>query len=242
MRARYTLPDMLRGVAVISMVLYHTAWDLVYIFGVRWPWFGSAGADIWQASIAWTFILLSGFCWALGRHRLRRALLVLACAAAISAVTLILMPQNAIRFGILSLLGTGMLVTIPLDKVFRRVSPYVGLVVCGLLFVLTRHVSAGYLGCGEWTLALPQQWYANDLTAYLGLRYAGFFSTDYVPLLPWLFLYWVGCFAYLICVRWDMMRYLSSFACPPLEWIGRRALLIYMLHQPLIYGALTLVF
>ena len=35
-RPRYELPDSLRGLTLLSMVLYHGAWDLVYLFGVRW--------------------------------------------------------------------------------------------------------------------------------------------------------------------------------------------------------------
>ena len=56
---RQTL-DAVRGCALASMILYHAAWDLVYIFGVSWPWYRGMGAYVWQQSICWTFILLSG--------------------------------------------------------------------------------------------------------------------------------------------------------------------------------------
>ena len=38
-------------------------------------------------------------------------------------------------------------------------------------------------------LALPQALYASYTTAYLGFMPKSFFSTDYFPLLPWLFLF-----------------------------------------------------
>ena len=37
---RCALLDELRGLDLISMMLYHGMWDLVYLFGVRAPWYG----------------------------------------------------------------------------------------------------------------------------------------------------------------------------------------------------------
>ena len=70
-KVRYAGLDTLRGVTLVSMMAYHACWDLVYIFGMDWDWYGSFGAYLWQQSICWTFILLSGYCVQLGRHRLR---------------------------------------------------------------------------------------------------------------------------------------------------------------------------
>ena len=63
---RCALLDELRGLDLISMMLYHGMWDLVYLFGVRAPWYGSWQGELWQQSICWVFILLSGFCLPLG--------------------------------------------------------------------------------------------------------------------------------------------------------------------------------
>ena len=41
---RYALPDALRGLTLISMIVYHGCWDMVYILGVDWPWYQSTGA------------------------------------------------------------------------------------------------------------------------------------------------------------------------------------------------------
>ena len=57
--------------------------------------------------------LLSGYCWSLGRRHLRRGLTVFAAGALVSAVTLIAMPENAVRFGVLTLLGSASLLLIP---------------------------------------------------------------------------------------------------------------------------------
>lgn len=240
---RYTLLDSIRGGTIIAMIVYHALWDLVHIFDVSIPFFVSNGASIWQQSIRWTFLLLSGFCWPLSRNHFKRSLVVLGASILISGVTLIVMPDSVILFGVLSLIGTGMLVTIPLDKFFRKLSPYLGLLVSIALFVLTRHVRRGTIGIGDFVIArLPDSLFANYFTAYLGFPHDEFFSTDYVPVIPWLFLFWVGYFLYRIFERRKWLGHLSPFHIEPLEWVGRHSLVIYLLHQPIVYALLYVFF
>ena len=85
--SRYALLDELRGLDLISMMLYHGMWDAVYLFGVVVPWYSAGQGRLWQQSICWVFILLSGFCFSLGHHGLRRGLTVLAASAAVTVVT-----------------------------------------------------------------------------------------------------------------------------------------------------------
>ena len=72
-KTRYALPDTLRGLTLLSMIAYHGCWDMVYIWGADWPWYHSTGAYLWQQSICWTFILLSGYSFSLGRRHWRRS-------------------------------------------------------------------------------------------------------------------------------------------------------------------------
>lgn len=235
---RYTVIDILRGIAILNMVAYHALWDVVYVHDIRLDWFRSDGATAWQLSIRWAFILLSGFCWSMGRRKLKRGLLVLGCSALITGVTVVMMPGNAIWFGVLTLLGAAMLLTIPLERLFQKGSPYIGLVACCLLFLLTENVELGRVG--GWSL--PEWLYANHLTAFFGFPHRGFSSTDYVPLLPWLFAFWMGYFFYRIFRKEGLLRHLSAVTCPPLEWLGRHSLILYMVHQPVVYGVLYLIF
>ena len=71
---RCALLDELRGLDLISMMLYHGMWDLVYLFGVRAPWYGSWQGELWQQSICWVFILLL---WLWVFMRVIRSLLLL---------------------------------------------------------------------------------------------------------------------------------------------------------------------
>lgn len=228
-RPRWAGLDTLRGVTLISMIAYHACWDLVYMFGLDWPWYHTTGAYIWQQSICWTFILLSGFCWPLGRRPVRRGLMAFGGGLLVSAVTMVMMPEDGIFFGVLTLL------TVPLDPLLRRVPARVGLAGSFLLFLLLRDVNAGYLGFeGVRILALPGWLYRSLFTACLGFPPAGFHSSDYFSLFPWIFLFLTGYFLHRL-----RREEPASLRLPVVSAMGRHSLVVYLLHQPLVYGALA---
>ena len=242
-KKRYNLLDNVRGITLISMIVYHGMWDLVYMFGVDIGWYDSIVGYVWQQSICWTFILLSGFCWSLGRRKLRRGLEVFGLSVVISLVTVLFMPDNLILFGVLSAIGTAMLLMIPLEKVFCKINPYLGLVICFGLFVLTRNVNMGTLGFEGWSFGLlPQGWYRNLFTAYLGFPPRDFYSCDYFSVFPWIFLYQTGYFLYRFFEKKDLLKHLAGKKLPVFSWLGRHSLIVYALHQPLIYGILWMLY
>ena len=124
--ARYRLLDELRGLDLISMMLYHGMWDVVFLFGVAQKWYTGRPGFVWQQSICWVFILLSGFCLPLGHHPFRRGAVVFGAGALVTAVTLLFLPEDVVWFGVLTLLGSSMLLTAALDPLLRRVPPAVG--------------------------------------------------------------------------------------------------------------------
>ena len=238
---RYALLDELRGLDLVSMMLYHACWDLAFLFGVEMKWYAATPGHLWQRSICLVFILLSGFCVPLGHHTLRRGATVFGAGVLITAVTLLFMPEDRVVFGVLTLLGSAMLLTGLLEPLLKKVPPAAGLVVAAVLFALCYSVSSGWVGVGSWKLLLPQGLYANYLTAFFGFYPEGFFSTDYFPLLPWLFLFWAGYFLH-FCMGRARMEPLRRSVCAPLGWLGRHSLVIYLLHQPVIFGVLWVIF
>lgn len=109
--ARYRLLDELRGLDLISMMLYHGMWDVVFLFGVAQKWYTGRPGFVWQQSICWVFLLLSGFCLPLGHHPFRRGAVVFGAGALVTAVTLLFLPEDVVWFGVLTLLGSSMLLT-----------------------------------------------------------------------------------------------------------------------------------
>ena len=238
---RYALLDELRGLDLVSMMLYHACWDLAFLFGVEMKWYAATPGHLWQQSICLVFILLSGFCVPLGHHTLRRGATVFGAGVLVTAVTLLFMPEERVIFGVLTFLGAAMLLTGILEPLLQKVPPAAGLVVSAVLFALCYSVSSGWVGVGSWKLLLPQGLYANYLTAFFGFYPEGFFSTDYFPLLPWLFLFWAGYFLH-FCMGRARMEPLRRSVCAPLGWLGRHSLVIYLLHQPVIFGVLWVIF
>ena len=93
---RYALLDELRGLDLLSMIGYHACWDLIFLFGMSAAWYTGWQGHLWQQSICWVFILLSGFCLPLGHRPLRRGLIVSGAGVLVTAVTLLFMPEDQI--------------------------------------------------------------------------------------------------------------------------------------------------
>lgn len=244
-RRRYIGLDRLRGCILISMILYHGTWDVVYIFGAEWTWFQSRFAHVWQQSICWSFILLSGFCWSLGKRHWKRGGIIFFAGIVITLATRWFMPESIIICGVLTFLGSAMLLMIPLERGLRYCNPVAGMLCSFTLFILTRNVNSGFLGFEQWNwVKLPEKWYANWFTTYLGFMEKGFFSSDYFSLLPWIFLFMTGYFLYRVLYvhnglsrfDWKSYRWLAW-----LDWMGKHSLIVYMLHQPVVYGLLMLL-
>lgn len=244
-RPRYASLDALRGITLLSMILYHLTWDLVYIAGADFGWFETRLGYVWQQSICWTFILLSGFCWPLGRKKAKRAAVVFTAGAVVSLVTMLFTYEQRIMFGILTFLGTAMFLMIGLDKLCKKISPCAGLIISVISFLATKEVNRGYLGIGRirW-LELPPEWYENGLfTTFLGFPERGFFSTDYFSVFPWIFLFTAGYFLYGTVEKAGILNEElgGKLKRTPFAALGKHSLLIYMLHQPVLYLAVILL-
>lgn len=240
---RYERLDDIRGITLCSMILFHTVWDLVYIFGVEWRWFYTDAAYLWQQSICWSFILLSGFCWSLGRKKLRRGLIVFGAGMMISFVTMVFTPAQQILFGVLTFLGAAALLLIVLEKYLKKIKPQWGIPVCGVLFLLLHGINDGYLGIRNYLklVSLPEELYQmGQIGNFIGFTEKSFFSADYFALLPWIFLYLTGYFLYELMLQRGKLEKLAEQKSRGrfFNLIGKKSLMIYMLHQPVVYGIL----
>ena len=74
----------------------------------------------------------------------------------------------------------------------------------------------------------------------LGLHPLIFASADYYPLLPWIFLFLAGYWLGEAFLQRRAPEFCYREHLPALGWIGRHALIIYLAHQPVVYGVLWL--
>ncbi|WMJ84618.1 heparan-alpha-glucosaminide N-acetyltransferase [Oscillospiraceae bacterium LTW-04] len=240
--ARYALLDALRGFSLLSMIAYHATYDLVAIYGVRLPWYFDTPGYLWQQSICWGFILLSGISWHFGRSPLKKGLVISTCGLLITLTTAIFMPSQLIIMGILSFIGAATLLMIPVSRLTKNVDPRLAAAISAVLFFLFRNVSRGSLGFERLILMqIPERLYTLPGGFVLGFPPAGFYSSDYFALIPWFFLFSFGHFLWRFIKPNSSVQAALRFDLPPLSILGRKSLIIYLLHQPLIMLVLMLV-
>lgn len=235
-KARYYLIDGIRGLAIVNMVIFHSMYDVCIVFGRNPGWYNRMETHIWQQFICWTFILVSGFVWPFGRSKnLRRGLIINALGLVISLATLIATPDQAVWFGILNFIGCAILLMFPLEKLSSKLPAGISLAICFLLFLLFRQVDQGYIGIsGLFRLPLHRAMYSLRLLAPLGFPDPGFRSSDYFPILPWMFLYLCGFQLNRLFMRQGPWQKLGRVKLPGLRYLGTKSIWVYMLHQPII--------
>lgn len=234
-RARSTLAridaiDALRGIAIVAMIAYHFAFDLRFFRLIQADfendpfWLGA------RASIVTSFLLLVGVSLVLAarpviawRKYARRIGVIAACAALASAGSAIVYPQTFIYFGILHCIALSSVLALPF---------------------IARPVPAAFAGAAIVTAGLAASHPAFDPRP---LSWIGFTTTkpptqDYVPLFPWFGVVLLGIAAghALRIARFADVLENTRFPTP-LPLLGRHSLLVYMVHQPLLMGALWFV-
>ena len=212
-KTRIAFFDMLRGLAIINMVAYHGIYDWVYLFDGSAPWFETHSAYLWEQAICWTFILLAGAVCEYSR--------------------------NLAKHGGLHLLGISMLVTVCLPALIKRMPSFLSAAVCFLLFLFLKGIPRGFVGIGDIPLwYLPDFLYQFSWGFVIGFPKEGFWSSDYFPVIPWMFLFGTGMFLWRgLRPRWEK-QLLRLPKISFLEKIGQHSLLIYMVHQPIIFALL----
>lgn len=239
---RYGLVDGVRGFAIVNMVVFHFLYDVFMVYGKNPLWYGLFAVHIWQQAICQTFIFISGFVWQWGMAgNLRRGLRFNLYGLMISLITLMVIPSETIWFGILNFMGCAVLLMFPLRKLVKNVPPVWGLGSCLLLFVLCKRIQYGYIGVGG-GIRVPVCLYSIKILTPFGFPFPGFRSSDYFPIIPWIFLYLCGYFFHGIFMGHDAWKAAARYKIPVLSVIGSRTIWIYLLHQPISMLICMLVF
>ena len=259
--------DVLRGISVISMVAFHACYDIVYLLDIRLGWFRSPLQDVWRASISWCFLLIAGIMCSYSRNNLKRALKYLFVAIIIWIATALIAIDTPISYGIIYCMGFSSLLAWALEKLFRKIRYACEIEPDGLVshpsndsksieltflaamlllaFLLTLEVPQGRLGLGSLGgpyITLPTGLYKTEVLNWLGFPGPSFASGDYYPPIPYSLLFLVGSALGLNMKLHGVPSILNKIRCVPLEWIGRHALEIYVVHQPIVLALLTLIF
>ena len=221
--------DALRGFALCLMFVYHFAFDLRFYHVIATDF---EHAPFWlgfRALIVTSFLLLVGVGLVLAdrsgatpSHFWKRVGIIAGCALAASIGSWIVFPQTFITFGILHCIAVASVVAWPL---VRRPALALGL---GLAVILAAFA---------WSHPLfdARAW------SWVGFTTHKPATEDYVPLFPWAGVVFIGIAAGHALSR-AAFRPLAPLARAPgwLAFLGRHSLVVYMIHQPLLMGALWL--
>ncbi|MBC8571378.1 heparan-alpha-glucosaminide N-acetyltransferase [Zongyangia hominis] len=239
---RVHLIDEIRGFAILCMVIYHGVYDLLTIFQISFPFFFSPFMNGLRTFFAGMFIFISGTACQFSHNNLKRGAVCLGLGLCITLFTALFLPSELIVFGILHMLGVSMMLYALLRPLLSKVPPLLGALVTLLLFIFTYGIVEGYVGIPAlWELSLPAAWYTTKFLFPLGLLPGGFYSADYFSLLPWFFLFLMGSFVGVYVKEGRFPPFFYRRHSRLLCTVGRNTLLIYVLHQPVLYGLMSLI-
>jgi len=226
-KSRIEIIDALRGIAVTLMVIHHALYNMAAFLGAPWWFYSNPVFDVLQALFIGLFIVISGVSSRFSRGNVERGSIVIVIAVIITYITYRM--DMPITFGILHLLGFLMifygLTRKLLDRIPGKAAPviYISLVI---LSVLARM----YLSPSSDNLVI------RDILSVLGWRQPGFVSFDYQTILPWIFVFLFGTWAGQYIREGKFPEWFYKLKVPFFPLVGRNALLVYILHQPVLFG------
>lgn len=237
---RFDSLDILRGAAVLWMTLFHLVFDLNQFGYVREDFYRDPFWTTQRTLIVSLFLFCAGLSQAVALHHRQSAgrfwkrwSQIAICALLVTAGSYWMFPKSFIYFGILHGIAV-MLLLVRLTASWGRWLWLAGALAVAIQFIAP-HAHSQWAGVDF----LNEKW-AN----WLGLVNRKPPTEDYVPLIPWIGVMWWGQAA----GQTLLTRHPGWLAGPrpaawlaPLSWLGRWSLSWYMLHQPLMIGALTAV-
>lgn len=231
--------DEVRGFDIILMVCFHAFYTMGWLLDLpigKTLYFFFEPA---QPFFAGLFIFICGICCWFSHNNWLRGLELAGVAVAMSLVLYFVMPDQMIWYGILHLLATCILLFALLKPLLSRIPPWLGLILAATLAILTWNIpyyNGSFFGVeGLWSLAVPESMIQNPWLYPLGLGHIRG-ASDYFPLMPWFFVFLCGSFVGVWATKGKFPKWMYRSHAPFLSAAGRHTLIIYIVHQPIIYG------
>jgi len=217
---RIVFLDLIRGILIIGVVFYHLIHNLEFYFNYNidlysfWP-------ELIRIIGASLFILMCGITANYSKNTLKRGIQLFGLGMLITIVTYLFDPVSYVKFGILHLLGTSLIIY----HFYRKVNYPVLYFLLGWSIILTIYIQNTVV--------------TNSYLFPLGLFTRDFTSADYYPIFGYIIPFLMGNIIgkYMenkkIFYKWQPNNILTFF--------GRHSLIIYLIHQPIIIGILYLI-
>ena len=231
---------MIRGFAILLMFIYHFSWDLTYFrfadFGIfsdpLWIWFARFIAGLillvvgMGQAISFENSLKNGF---RAKTFFKRLVIIASSAAAVSIGTYLIDPATYVYFGVLH--------HITLATILLTLALY--LPTSSLLILAVASFAAPQF--------FTHEIFSAEWLWWLGLTPVTPATIDYVPLLPWFGVSLIG--AIMAREMRDLPSLTRILAWQPTHalghlvyFAGRHSLVLYMVHQPILFGGVYLAY
>ena len=233
-KGRVTFFDTIRGLSVVSMILFHFTYDLFFISHIKLTWFTPLVMQIWVSSISYPFIFIAGCMCAFSKNSFKRAGVYGLVALAIFAATTFANIDTPINFGIFFCMASCTFVEALISRFAVQPKGYAAAILLLLIFVVCIPISAGHIGIGSMVFSLPKELYQTPYLAWAGFPSPSFSSGDYYPLLPYLFLYLSGAAFNRQLKAEGYPNWMKTFSLPLITEMGKHSLIVYILHQPIL--------
>jgi uncharacterized membrane protein len=227
MKKRFWEIDFFRGIAIILMIIFHILWNLDHFNYINLDDF-NAELNLFQILIASMFLLIVGVALTINKRKkyskiILQGMKIIGYGMIVSIVTFFVFEDFFVRFGILHLIGLGVIIVYPFTKLNKYYSLFFGVSTIIIGNLITRI---------EFT---------NNYFLFLGLKKASMLSVDYYPLLPWLGVIFIGVFLGKLAYK-NYKRNFKIWECEGntgfllVGFLGRHSLVIYLLHQVVLFG------
>ena len=238
---RIEIIDALRGIIIVIMILFHLLYDIEAIFGIQFQIMQPDITRIILAIFPTCFFIISGVCTAFSRSILKRGLTLFIIGNLITLVTILIIPEQKIIFGAISSIGCCMLLYCLVKNILDKIPCSVSVAIFFFLFVAFYEFWYSHSISLIFTRVHFDFIVTNNHLYAFGLPHKDFFSTDYFPLLPYFFSFIVGTALSKPIFQKKFPQWFYTTKMPIINKIGKYSLVIYIVHQPLIYFTLTMI-
>ncbi len=214
--------DFARGFLIITMVIYHFAFDLNFFSFMA----VNLNSLLWNTIRLFTgggFILVAGIGASLSSQKkvLRHGINIFFWAMIVTLVTYVFMPYFYVKFGVLHLIGLSLILSYPFIK-----RPKLA-VLLSIPLILANYWFEPMI------VSIPYLFIFN-------LKTLTFSSLDYYPLIPWfgVFLLGIGIGKAVYRRKKSLVKTDNKYAKKFSKIIGQNTLFIYLAHQPVMLAVL----
>lgn len=231
MNKRIGYIDEFRGIAVIIMVFFHFIYQENLLTGDMGDLLSDFYINLLKTVAQIIFIALAGVCCNYSRNNIKRGLVYIYIGLFIDLFTYLVIPEEIIIFGIFSFMGLSVLIYELFKKELNNMSINRGIVLFIFTFIITyclqQKMNDLELRNNEILNTLIDGGYLN----FIGIKSSSFRSSDFFPIFPWIFIFMAGV---LLGRKSYKLEGSNKIKLRLLAFIGRKSLLIYFIHSPIL--------